>query len=150
MALRSRSRVCAFSRRSTRYVARLTQDDTLRVIQLFRKWMQQPYFVLPYDDAPLRYALHPLHTRWLFSLLAHLDRRLSGEEIAGLRALARSCIAALTHVRSLRAQAMVDSDEDFLEQESGAWMLLVIVAGAWGQRDLWDEAKARTSTPSAP
>lgn len=150
MALHSRSRVCAFSRRSTRYVARLTQDDTLRVIQFFRKWMQQPYFVLPYDDVPLRYALHPLHTRWLFSLLAHLDRRLSGGEIAGLRALARSCIAALTHVRSLRAQAMVDSDEDFLEQESGAWMLLVIVAGAWGQRDLWDEAKARTSTLSAP
>lgn len=129
--------------------AKLTQSETLRLIQLLRKWMQQPYFVQPYEDPATRNAIHPLHTRWLFALLAHLDRRLSSEDIVGLRALGRACIAALGNIRSLRAQSMDTSDFYVMQQESGAWMLLTILAGVWGQRDLWDDAQRSASTRGA-
>jgi len=29
------------------------------------------------------------------------------------------------------------------QHEGGAWMILVVLAGVCGQRDLWDEAQAR-------
>lgn len=33
-----------------------------------------------------------------------------------------------------------------IQQEAGAWMIITIIAGVWGQRDLWDEAQLRAST----
>lgn len=108
--------------------------------------MQHSYFVQPHEDLSLQSAIHPLHTRWLFALLAHLDRRLSGEEIAELRALARTCITMLRNFRSMRARSMDLTGNHDIQQEAGAWMIITIIAGVWGQRDLWDEAQLRAST----
>lgn len=103
--------------------------------------MQQPYFVAPNHH---RTALHPIHSQWLFALHARLDPRLAGEEMASLRALARACMASIGHVRK-HAPREPASEYTRLHREAGAWMILTIVAGAWGQHDLWGEALARTT-----
>ncbi|WFC95766.1 hypothetical protein MBRA1_002420 [Malassezia brasiliensis] len=129
-----------------RTVAALDTSDTLQLIQYIRKWTQQLYFTRVYEDTTLLHAMHPHHAQWLFALLAHLDRRLLSEEIAGLRALGRTCITLLVNYRAAHARNTYMADTYDPQRESGAWMLLTIVAGVYGQRDLWDEAKARTST----
>lgn len=129
----------------------LTQSDTLKLIQYIRKWTQQPYFTRVYEDTSMWHAVHPLHAQWLFALLARLDRWLLSEEIAGLRALGRTCTTLLVNYRTAHARGTAMADAYAPERESGAWMLLTIVAGVYGQRDLWDEAKVRASTdPGAP
>lgn len=112
-------------------------------------------------------VLQPLHARWLFGLLLRLDGRLVSEEISVLRTLARACVAAITLGRirrkALRSRAnhsMEGSREEkdgeneqgetgmekekeearMRRDEAGAWMVVAIVAGVWGQSDLWDDA----------
>lgn len=106
--------------------------------------------------------LDPLHSRWLFALLAHLDSRLVSDDISTLRTLARACIAAVVLSRMRRAAARFKAkvgsdgdensaavvtlvDEDPLEGEMGAWMVVCAVAGIWGQSDLWQDADSDLS-----
>lgn len=105
-----------------------------------------------------------LHARWIFALLLKLDGRLVSEEISTLRTLARACVAAITlarirrkAVQSKKARNVAENeaeDEDqrvekeerdkaeskWRKDEAGAWMIVAIVAGVWGQQDLWDDA----------
>ena len=83
-------------------------------------------------------AIHPVYTRWILSLLARLDSRLCGEEIAALRSLVRRTVACIRHAR---ADARADA-----AREAAAWMVVAGVAGTWGQWDLWDEARASLSS----
>jgi hypothetical protein len=86
-----------------------------------------------------RPAIDPLISRWCFSLLAKLDRRLTSDEISILRVLARACIAAI----SLRRVELKDTEYSGmdLQNESGAWIVVAIVTGVWGQSDLWMDAE---------
>ncbi|PKI85547.1 hypothetical protein MVES_000073 [Malassezia vespertilionis] len=117
-------------------VASFEIDDILRLLQLLRKWMQQPHFTI-------NTGLHHIHMRWIFALLARLDRRLSGEEIAGLRALARVCMTAITKQRSEHAHQMLDTQDVTTDLQVGPWLLLTVIVGAWGQLDLWEEIQGR-------
>lgn len=115
-------------------------------------------------------VLQPLHARWLFALLLKLDGRLVSEEISTLRTLARACVAAITLSRIRRkavrsrvsraeptetelgeaggsnsnsngSSSSKQHDEDKMRKdEAGAWMVVAIVSGVWGQSDLWDDA----------
>ncbi|CDU21991.1 uncharacterized protein SPSC_00621 [Sporisorium scitamineum] len=113
-------------------------------------------------------VLQPLHARWLFALLLRLDGRLVSEEISTLRTLARACVAAITLSR-IRRKAFrsrvrqqggeggakagddnknavgIDGKEEeeskMRRDEAGAWMMIAIVAGVWGQSDLWEDAR---------
>lgn len=119
----------------------LDTDDSLELTKLFRKWMQHAQFTRVAGEDPAC-AIHDVHARWLFALLAHIDRRLSSDEIATLRVLARACIRSIDRLRSARATSLYESD-DCLVREGGAWMIVSIVVGVWAQLDLWDEAKAQ-------
>ncbi|TKY86875.1 hypothetical protein EX895_004163 [Sporisorium graminicola] len=112
-------------------------------------------------------VLQPLHARWLFALLLRLDGRLVSEEISTLRTLARACVAAITlsrirrkavRSRASKQQGDVRAEADHHDQgpvrigggdeetvrmrrdEASAWMIIAIVAGVWGQSDLWEDA----------
>ncbi|WFD00327.1 hypothetical protein MYAM1_003075 [Malassezia yamatoensis] len=126
-------------------IAALDTEDILRLIYLIRKWMQQPIFTQTTKDADQIGAIYPLHSQWLFALLARLDQRLSGDEIAYLRALARTCISLIVQFRSDCARNATIPEESSLVHESGAWIIISIVAGVWGQQDLWTEAEQRLS-----
>ncbi|TFY80047.1 hypothetical protein EWM64_g3968 [Hericium alpestre] len=104
------------------------------------------------------------HARWIFALLSRVDAFCSGDEISTLRALARSCLGLL------RARRRIDDDsgsgqasEDTMRppdgveptgegepspvqatdlmSESACWMIVSIIVGVWGQRDLWMDAE---------
>ena len=130
---------------SIQMIATLDTEDILRLIYLIRKWMQQPIFTQTIKDADQISAIYPLHSQWLFALLARLDQRLSGDEIAYLRTLARTCISLIVQFRSDRARNAFIPEESSIVHESGAWIIISIVVGVWGQQDLWTEAEQRLS-----
>ncbi|WFD32500.1 hypothetical protein MSPP1_003548 [Malassezia sp. CBS 17886] len=130
---------------SVALISRMDTDHTLKLLQMLRKWIQQPHFT-----ASSRTALHPAHAQWIFFLLARLDRRLTGEQIAVLRSLARTCAMCIIRLRGARARALapdaVAMGADTLKQESGAWVVVTIVAGVWGQTDLWEETRRQVAS----
>ncbi|WFD36747.1 hypothetical protein MCUN1_003634 [Malassezia cuniculi] len=107
----------------------MTTDDVLFVLNLFRRWLTHP--VARSSES----AVHPAYTRWILSLLARLDSRLCGEEIATLRSLVRRIVAC---VRNARNEA---HNDQYSPTEASAWMVVASVIGVWGQWDLWDEAR---------
>ena len=128
-----------------------SQDDTLHLLQHFRRWLAHPLATAGrVDDSPLPPAIHPIYTRWMFFLLASLDARLSGEQIAALRFLARTCMGCIQSSREYTKRSSFIPGEEtergtatMLRQEAGAWMLIAVVADGWAQHDLWHEAQAR-------
>ncbi|CAO1617460.1 unnamed protein product [Sympodiomycopsis kandeliae] len=89
------------------------------------------------EDTP---ALHPLLSQWCFAVLAALDSRLTSDEISSLRVLARSCIAAIA-LRRTAFPLTSDNRHATAQAEGGAWMIVAIIAGIWGQSDLWTDAE---------
>ena len=131
---------------SLRVLMQLDTNDLIALTKLFRKWMQHAQFAYVHGS---RAAIHPVHAQWLFSLLACLDRRLDSDDIATLRVLARACIKCIVRTREQVAPTST-SDADFFECESGAWMIITIIAGIWGQLDLWNEAHDRLAEARIP
>lgn len=132
-----------FSRPTTAAVHALSSDDALTVAGYLQKWILHPQFTAS-PSSPN--AIHPIHAQWMLFVLARIDRQLRSDEIAALRQLARACIKAIT-----RARVASTRIEDVLSTESGAWIALVAIAGAWGQWDLWHEAQARLrAVPAVP
>ena len=83
-------------------------------------------------------AIDPFHSRWLFSLLAHLEEQLVGDDVSVLRTLARACLACIIQSRIMKR---AHGQEEDLESELGAWMIVCAVAGIWGQHDLWEDGQ---------
>lgn len=119
----------------------LDTDDAITLTKMIRRWMQHPQFT---HQAVMRGAIHPVHARWLFAILAQLDRQLSGDEIASLRTLARVCMKCIARVRS-QVDYLCEDKADTLEAEMGAWMIITVIAGVWGQHDLWNEVPTRVT-----
>ena len=136
---------------------RLGTEQILAILEAFPYWIAHRVTIPDSQSKPGERegregeVLQPLHARWIFALLLRLDGRLVSEEISTLRTLARACVAAITLSRirrkALRSRSK-DSDEEGMEDgkmrrdEAGAWMVVAIVAGVWGQSDLWDDAVA--------
>ena len=135
-----------FRRPSLQVLMQLDTNDTIALTKLFRKWMQHAQFAYAHGSPA---AIHPVHAQWLFSLLACLDQRLDSDDISTLRVLARACIKCIVRTREQVAPTSTN-DADFLECESGAWMIIAIIAGIWGQRDLWIEAHDRLAEARIP
>ncbi|WFD20929.1 hypothetical protein MCAP1_003184 [Malassezia caprae] len=130
-----------FREPSFRTLRSLSTEDAIAVMAMIRRWMQHPQFT---HQAVTRAAIHPIHARWLFAILAQLDRQLSSDDIASLRTLARVCMKCIARVRG-QVDYLCDEKPDSLEAEMGAWMIITAVAGVWGQRDLWNEAQGRVT-----
>ena len=117
-----------------------TTGHYLSLLDAIPYWIPIPHHLIDGDEqaqaqaqSSLSSALHPVISQWCFAILARLDTRLTSDEISSLRVLARSCIAA---VAMRRAAGHVPSPA----QESGAWIIVTIIAGIWGQTDLWMDA----------
>lgn len=135
-----------FRRPSLQVLMQLDTNDIIALTKLFRKWMQHAQFAYVHGSPA---AIHPVHAQWLFSLLACLDQRLDSDDISTLRVLARACIKCIVRTREQVAPTSTN-DADFLECESGAWMIIAIIAGIWGQLDLWIEAHDRLAEARIP
>ena len=97
------------------------------------------------------------HARWIFALLAHVDQRLTGDEVSTLRGLARGCVAVIKERRRAegkgKAQAALPLGEAPAHghrdvgvlDEQGCWLIIAAVSDFWGQKDLWMEAESSLS-----
>ncbi|GAC97401.1 hypothetical protein PHSY_004986 [Pseudozyma hubeiensis SY62] len=142
---------------SASLLLRLSTEQMLALLEAFPYWIAHR---VPIPDGQVKASerqggevLQPLHARWLFALLLRLDGRLVSEEISMLRTLARACVAAITLSRIRRkavrsrvskldaVETVANDDEKRMRlDEAGAWMVVAIIAGVWGQSDLWDDA----------
>ncbi|SPO31950.1 uncharacterized protein UTRI_06674_B [Ustilago trichophora] len=138
---------------------RLSTEQILALLEAFPYWIAHrvtiPDGQSKKEDRREGEVLQPLHARWLFALLMKLDGRLVSEEISVLRTLARACVAAITLSRIRRKALSSRKKEDgcrageeaeieeqrMRRDEAGAWMVVAIVTGIWGQSDLWEDAR---------
>lgn len=164
-------------------LARFTPPQTLALLEVIPYWMAIPGELLPggpsasegsqtglQAGAPTQaqaQAIPPHLALWTFSLLARLDARLTSDEIATLRVLARAAIAAIglfrRHERQRVSQGVPQGEQQGVppggqqgeqqqveaEAEAGAWMVVCVVAGVWGQSDLWGDAAAEMRAVAA-
>lgn len=115
-------------------LSRFTTAHLLSLLSAIPYWITIP--TSGPSQEPSLVALNDFLSQWCFSLLAKLDARLISDEISILRTLARSCIAAISLRRTERGVGANDAD-----QEAGAWMIITIIAGVWGQSDMWTDAE---------
>jgi len=105
-------------------------------------------------------AISDFLSLWIFSLLSRMDRNLLSEDISILRELIRAIIESLKLFRMRqkvlnskkkrtvglgaeeRIEGLKDGEKEKVEDpETGAWMIIAIVVGVWGQMDLWKDAR---------
>ena len=142
---------------SAALLLRLSTEQILGLLEAFPYWLAHRVAIPDSQQSKTggekggREVVQPLHARWMFALLLRLDGRLVSEEISTLRTLARACVAAITLSRirrkAVRSRNKADQTEQQQEEqqsmrrdETGAWMIVTIIASVWGQSDLWDDA----------
>lgn len=93
---------------------------------------------------------------WIMSCLSALSSLLDGDDISTLRTLAKtvlilgaSSLRSLERYESMRgeesgglngsAEGERERDEEDAEGRARCWMVVAIIAGVWGQTDLWNE-----------
>jgi len=111
------------------------QSQIISLLALLPYWLTQPHVSPEKSNGQ---AIDPFHSRWLFSLLAHLDEHLVADDISVLRILARACLACIVQSRILKGE---EDQEENLQVELGAWMIVCAIAGIWGQHDLWEDGR---------
>jgi hypothetical protein len=94
--------------------------------------------------------LKEIHARWIFVLLSRVEDYVTPNDMNLLRGMARACLGLIKDMQKKRvlggeivAQA-IDHQAGFRDPiaERSCWMIVSIIAGIWGQRDLWTEAEA--------
>ncbi|KAJ3883839.1 hypothetical protein F5051DRAFT_463920 [Lentinula edodes] len=134
-------------------------DDrtALHLLMYFTYWINQH---LVEDRQPPFPRLTQAHFQWIFALLARVGEHISADDMNLLRNLTRACIALLkvticerTSNKAHSGDKMVkkelkDQEDNGEEHEGGysdeqasCWMIISIVIGIWGQRDLWMDAE---------
>lgn len=125
-------------------LARFTTKQILSLLSHLPYWITIPLSEHERKDTFTQSALPPILSQWCFATLAKLDTRLVSDEISILRTLARACIASIAlRRRRLTASAQVNVEGKAISRsaETGAWIVVAIVAGLWGQSDLWEAAE---------
>ncbi|UZJ52603.1 hypothetical protein CBS101457_001923 [Exobasidium rhododendri] len=134
---RGEIKVCKCREPNEALLHRFSTSQILSLLGVLPYWFTQPHTSAADSQGQ---AIDPFHSRWLFSLLAHLDDQLVGDDINVLRILARACLACI--VQSRFTKSVGEQEEgDTLRHELGAWMIICAIAGVWGQHDLWEESR---------
>lgn len=92
------------------------------------------------------------HARWIFALLSRVDDFISADDMSLLRSLARACISRLKEMVRCRTtsggaaelQVLTLGSSDHMGERS-CWIIISVIVGVWGQRDLWMDAEEALS-----
>ncbi|KAJ7490380.1 hypothetical protein B0H11DRAFT_1859686 [Mycena galericulata] len=82
------------------------------------------------------------HARWIFVLLSRVDDHISADDMHLLRNLARAYMALL---KGLTRSTETLSADDITPR--CCWIIISVVVGIWGQRDLWMDAQDMMRCP---
>lgn len=123
----------------------------------FTYWINQH---LVEDRQPPFPRLTQAHFQWIFALLARVGEYISADDMNLLRNLTRACIALLkvmicertsneAHSGDKMIKKELEKQEDngeeyegsYSDEQGSSWMIISIVIGIWGQRDLWMDAE---------
>ncbi|KIL70201.1 hypothetical protein M378DRAFT_156274 [Amanita muscaria Koide BX008] len=107
----------------------------LHLLMYFAHW-----FNLYLDGCEI-YCPTECHARWIFSLLARTEDRISGDDVASLRGLARACITILGRLLGQHPSAEVSADQGDLISKQSCWIIISTVVDIWEQHDLWMDAE---------
>ncbi|KAJ4001837.1 hypothetical protein F5050DRAFT_1796386 [Lentinula boryana] len=102
----------------------------LHLLMYFTYWIDQH---LTKDRQPPFPRLTRAHFQWVFTLLTRVDDYISADDMNLLRNLTRTCIALL--------KVIIYAGEDNADDQAACWMIISVVIGIWGQRDLWIDAE---------
>ncbi|KAJ3788701.1 hypothetical protein GGU10DRAFT_426068, partial [Lentinula aff. detonsa] len=102
----------------------------LHLLMYFTYWINQH---LTKDRQPPFPRLTRAHLQWVFTLLTRVDDYISADDMNLLRNLTRTCIALL--------KVIIYAGEDNADDQAACWMIISVVIGIWGQRDLWMDAE---------
>ncbi|KAI9021223.1 survival motor neuron interacting protein 1-domain-containing protein [Hyaloraphidium curvatum] len=127
--------------------ARLNPTEIEQLLRMHLQWMKHPLFV--------ELDLLSSQVRWVSSLLLHLDPDLlTGDLVSVLRELSRSCRMLRKRIGGM---TLGPEPEDGAEPErvpgshpavAGLNMVVVAIAGAFGQVDLSDPGRSHIATVS--
>ncbi|KAF8351591.1 survival motor neuron interacting protein 1-domain-containing protein [Amanita rubescens] len=111
----------------------IDERTALHLLMYFVYWFNL------YLDGPQGQIYQPTecHARWIFSLMARVDDRISGDDIALLRSLVRACIGILKTTRKLPEN---EDGKDTMRERS-CWIIISTIVDIWEQRDLWMDAE---------
>ena len=120
---------------------------SLHLLMYFTHWIN---LYLRGDD-PVAFRINETHARWIFVLLSRVEDHISADDTSLLRGMARACLELLKDI--IRKKPVVGEDvgshtsecPDGVQSqitERSCWMIVSIIVGIWGQRDLWMEAEA--------
>ena len=108
------------------------------------------YWINVYLDEPTprMCPITETHARWMFALLSRVEDFVTADEQSTLRNLARACMQLIKE----RLQDKTDSNPPSPSKEpatiglTSCWMIITVVIGMWGQRDLWSDAEEMLSS----
>ncbi|KAG8988529.1 hypothetical protein FRB90_002691 [Tulasnella sp. 427] len=125
-------------------IAQLDNRATLLLLMFFGYWLNTRLEKNPclHNGTSKQPVLCDNDAKWIFSLLARLDRELTSEQISTLRTLARACIELLVGSLSGKRKGKEVEGASLGDGRAGCWMVIAAVSKGWGQLDLWDEAVA--------
>jgi hypothetical protein len=101
-----------------------------------------------HGDDPIAFRINETHARWIFVLLSRVEDQISADDTSLLRGMARACLELLKGIIKKKPVLSEEVDSHTLECSGGeitersCWMIVSIIVGIWGQRDLWMEAEA--------
>ncbi|KAJ3841515.1 hypothetical protein EV361DRAFT_904866 [Lentinula raphanica] len=126
-------------------------DDrmALHLLMYFTYWINQH---LTPDRQPPFPRPTQAHLQWIFALLTRVEDYISADDMNLLRKLARACIALLKTFICERTFLIPDSgvngdntpdkeEKNNATDQAACWMIISVVIGIWGQRDLWLDAE---------
>ncbi|KAG8935029.1 hypothetical protein FRC01_010534 [Tulasnella sp. 417] len=123
-------------------IAQLDNRSTLLLLMFFGYWLNTRLEKNPclHNGTSKQPVLCDNDSKWIFSLLARLDRELTSEQISTLRVLARACIELLVGSLSGKRKGKSSEINGLGDGRAGCWMMIAAISKGWGQLDLWDEA----------
>ncbi|KAJ3854523.1 hypothetical protein EV368DRAFT_36599 [Lentinula lateritia] len=123
------------------FLGQIDDRTALHLLMYFTYWINQH---LVEDRQPPFPRLTQAHFQWIFALLARVGEYISADDMNLLRNLTRACIALLRVMICERSSNYAHSGDnmgDYSDGQASSWMIISIVIGIWGQRDLWMDAE---------
>lgn len=135
-------------------IIRCIQRMALHLLMYFTYWIN---FHLQQKELPSS-CLTETHARWIFVLMTKVEDHISADDMSLLRNLARACLALMKEL--IRKRFYIANTEDIegdgseevvrvnheLMGERSCWLIVSVVVGLWGQRDLWMDAEIMLSS----
>ncbi|THV08356.1 hypothetical protein K435DRAFT_958935 [Dendrothele bispora CBS 962.96] len=122
----------------------IDEKTALHLLMYFTHWINLHLSSSSDSDPPFP-RLRQTHAQWIFALLTRIEEHVSADDMSLLRNLARACISLLGTLIQEKApeasETEPETETDPWIDVCSCWMIVSLIVGFWGQRDLWMDAE---------